>query len=188
MKSPPTIRKAVSYVGDDLMGRLRDNVCPVATLFDWFHASKYGMSRFSVGMLTALFPAMHFSGHLALRLESSRAEGRDLRCRFYMRPRTHMLLPDYMAYIEAEYPAMHARIRCGVSTLRSACMYYQFPEWQFKALLRLFYDYVYGTPPLADEIEITPTAIFFNREGRQITLYQDGEFGQNFDWSTVIEE
>lgn len=188
LKNLPYLIKAVKYVGDDMLSTLLVTSRPVDFMYDWFERSKYGLSTFSNQMICALFPAMHFGNHLLRRLEGSRTGGKASRCRYYMRPTVQKLLPEYIDYVSTAYPAMHARIHCGVTSLRSSCEYYLLDQWKMKALLRLFLDYVYGAAPNMEDIEITPTSIILHFEGVSYFMQKHGEFDRNFDWSTLDDE
>ena len=190
MKSPPYLLKAVKYVGDDMMSTLLVTSRPVDFMYDWFSRTKYGFSVFSVQMIGALFPSMHFASHLRSRLEGTRSHKAPgiSRSRYYMRPRVNKTLPDYIAYVETTYPIMHARIHCGVTALRSSCDYYAMDAWKFQALLRLFLDYVYGQAPNFEDIEVTPTSTILHFEGGNYVIQEAGKFDRNFDWTALKED
>lgn len=185
LKNPPYLFKAIQYVGDDMLSTLLVTSRPVDFMYDWFERTKYGLSTFSNQMICALFPAMHFGSHLLSRLEGSRTNGKAVRCRYYMRPQVQKPLPEYIDYVSTTYPAMHARIHCGVTALRSSCEFYVLDQWKMKALIRLFLDYVYGAAPNMEDIEITPTSILLHFESCSYVLQQLGTFDRDFDWSTV---
>lgn len=183
--SLPYLQKAIAYFGDEMLGALLVTTSPVNFTYDWLDRTKYGLSTFSIQMLAGLLPPMHFGHHLCKRVAISRSAGKSVKCRYYMRPPVRLELPEYMAHIEANYRSMYARIRCGITSLRNAADYFQMEEWKFKAVLRLFLDYVYGAAPTMDEIEITPERIVLKLATGNIVIQEINQYDLNFDWSTV---
>lgn len=184
-ESLPYLKHAIEYVGSEMLGSLLVTTSPVNFTYDWFDQTKYGLSRFSIRMLAGLLPPMHFGQHLCKRVAISRAAGKSVKCRYYMRPTVRMELPEYMAHIESEYKSMYARVRCGITSLRTSATYFQIEHWQFKAVLRLFLDYVYGAAPTMEQIEITPERIVLKFPSGDVVIQEVGQYDQNFDWSTV---
>ena len=183
--SLPYIQKAVAYFGDEMLGALLVTPSPVNFTYDWLDRTKYGLSTFSINMLAGLLPPMHFGHHLCKRVAISRKAGKSVKCRYYMRPTIWLELPDYMAHIEENYKSMYARIRCGITSLRSAADYFQLDEWKLKAVLRLFLDYVYGAAPSMDEIEISPDRIVLKFPTGDVVIQEVNQYDLSFDWSTV---
>jgi hypothetical protein len=183
--SLPYLNKALTYVGDEMLGSLLVTSSPVNFTYDWFDQTKYGLSRFSIRMLAGLLPPMHFGPHLCNRIEISRIAGKSAKCRYYMRPTVFLELPEYMAHIEENYKALYARTRCGITSLLNAASYYQTEEWKLKALLRLFLDYVYGSAPSMEEIEIAPERITLKFKTSDVVIYEAGHYDRDFDWTSV---